>query len=162
MFDRPGEKLKRLAVFDFIGVIIGSIILAFVFGITKTRYGSEFDFLKFLSILLGGFGGAYITALVFYAFGELVDSSERNADATYEMLRILQNSNLKSNASPNTNTPRPSTTHATSNGKAVVPSDFKMKALSDEKPEDWICTYCHTKNKAYELFCDRCSKYRVK
>ena len=146
MFDRPGEKLKLIALIDFILMLLGTIILAFTYGRTIQRYETVFHFGKFLIILVSGSAASYISALFLYGIGEMIDSNEKNADATNEMLAILKNNSFSSDNSNNT--------------RAILPTNFKMSSCSKETIEIWTCTYCHTKNKASSDFCHRCSKYR--
>ena len=76
MFEDPGEKLKKVAVFTFIFSTVAFIILACVFGWDRSHYRySEFLPIPFFSLLIGGPLGSYIASLCLYAFGELVDKS---------------------------------------------------------------------------------------
>ena len=90
MFEEPGEKLKKLAVILFWGIMIVSVILAFTLGIEGVHYTSSvsglvytttvFHDVLFFSLLLGGPLGAYILGLVLSGFGELVENSEKVAE----------------------------------------------------------------------------------
>ena len=68
MFKNPGRKIKNLAMASFIvetiAAIIGGIVLMC----------EDYVFLGFVTIL-GGFFVAYVTALLLYGFGELVENS---------------------------------------------------------------------------------------
>lgn len=75
MFEDPGEKLKKVAVFNFILSTAAFLILACVFGWDRSHYYSEFQPIPFFSLLIGGPLGSYVASLSLYAFGELVDKT---------------------------------------------------------------------------------------
>ncbi len=72
MFDDPGAKLKNVAVIEFAVIAAVSFIMAFVLGI----HGDDFRPLPFFLLLIGGPLFAYLSALVLYGFGELIDNTE--------------------------------------------------------------------------------------
>ena len=81
MFDNPGRKIKTLATVFFWLIIIISVILAFVLGFSKVYdywgdyNGIRFNAVVFFLLLTGGPLVAYIQALLFVGFGELVENS---------------------------------------------------------------------------------------
>lgn len=83
MFENPGSKIKRIAKIGFVLESISVIITAMITAIET----SEVSWL--LTIPLG-IATAYLISLVFYAFGELVSSTEENKDANEELLKINQ------------------------------------------------------------------------
>lgn len=84
MFEDAGGKLKKVADCLLWLGIIASVILAFVFGITKDRYGdNEYHWNIILGVLIGGSLGTYIECLLLAAFGDLVESAE----AVYKMTK---------------------------------------------------------------------------
>ena len=82
MFENPGKKLKKLAEILFILSVVGSVILAFVVGFTRDRYG---DLIlragPFFLVLLGGPVLSYVEYLVLYGFGTLIEKTERTNEA---------------------------------------------------------------------------------
>lgn len=148
MFDKPGEKLKALAIIDFIIMLIASVVLAFIYG--KSGYRNEFNIGLFLLIAVVGSLVGYIFSLVLYAFGELIDSSERNAYNSTELLQLL--SKRESNNG--------SEAYSTAS-KTTLPNSFKMSACVDEPEPDWICPACKTRNKPSTNVCKYCRRDRL-
>lgn len=79
MFNNVGEKIKVIAVLGFVLGIIATIIGAIV------AIGTSF--LSAIGILIFGFFGSYLSVVVIYAFGELVENSTIIATNTGENLR---------------------------------------------------------------------------
>lgn len=147
MFERPGEKLKTLAIIDFVIMLIASVVLAFIYG--KSGYRNEFNIGLFLLIAGVGSLTGYISALVLYAFGELIDSSEKNAYNSAELLRLLNKQESNNN----------SVAHSTVS-KTTLPNSFRMSACVDEPQLDWICPGCRTRNKPSTNVCKYCHRDR--
>ena len=66
MFNNPGDKIKGLAVANFIvdclAAVIGGIVLI----------SNDYGWVGFVTIV-GGLFIAYVTALLLYGFGELIE-----------------------------------------------------------------------------------------
>ncbi|MCR4621525.1 MAG: zinc ribbon domain-containing protein [Clostridiales bacterium] len=77
MFENSGNKLKALSKLLFVLGLIATIIAAIAYSITYDRYGDAdgFRFWQFLIILISGSFSSYITSLLLYAFGNLVDDA---------------------------------------------------------------------------------------
>ncbi|MBR6787364.1 MAG: hypothetical protein IKM26_05550 [Clostridia bacterium] len=84
MFDRPGEKLKTLAIINFVLMLIATVVLACIYA--NSGYLTIGPFLLIAGV--GSFAG-YISSLLLYAFGELIDSCKRNAHNSAELLHLL-------------------------------------------------------------------------
>lgn len=82
MFNDSGNKLKSLAKAVLVISLIATLVLAILLG--KDRF-DDFDFWRFLGILIGGSILSYIEALFLYAFGELVHSAEMSRDHLQQM-----------------------------------------------------------------------------
>lgn len=89
IFNEPGTKIKKFAVILFCVEVVASIVIAFAFGWTRqyTHYfgytfaTTRFNLFNFIVPLLGGPACAYVSNLLLYAFGELVENSEKkNSD----------------------------------------------------------------------------------
>jgi len=89
MFEDPGQKLKSFAKAAFWLTLIGSVILAFVFGIDRSGWRNEINALLFLFPLCGSFT-AYFEGLVLYAFGELVENSYDTRRAAERLFELYQ------------------------------------------------------------------------
>lgn len=83
MFENPGKKLKSLSKIMFWLTIIGSFVLALVFGIDRSYWRDELT-AYFFVFLIGGSILAYVEGLLLYAFGSLVESAEQVAYALEE------------------------------------------------------------------------------
>lgn len=85
-FKNSGRRIKTLAKVCFIILIIASVVLAFVFGwaeessywgyTTYTYFYPE----RFFPILVGGPLYAWISSLLLYGFGELIENSKSAKD----------------------------------------------------------------------------------
>lgn len=85
MFEEPGHKLKTVAkILCWLG-IIGSVIAAVTLG--KDRYG--FNLLSFAMILVIGCVTSYISSLVLYGFGEMIESTSNIFGHTSRILTKL-------------------------------------------------------------------------
>lgn len=85
-----GKTIKKLAeIILFIG-LIGSLICAVIFGKSYGYYGLDLDFLKFIIIFLGGGLSSYISYLLVYGFGTLIESSINTENNSAESLKLLE------------------------------------------------------------------------
>lgn len=71
MFKRPGLLLKKVAVYSFFIEAIAALITAIVIMVENE------DFWLSFAIGLGGFCFAWLSALFLFAFGQLVDNSDK-------------------------------------------------------------------------------------
>lgn len=87
MFEEPGHKLKTVAkILCWLG-IIGTVIAAVTLG--KDRYG-DFDLLSFALILVIGCVTSYISSLVLYGFGEMIENTSGISGHTSRILVKLE------------------------------------------------------------------------
>ena len=89
MFKNPGGKIKKIAIVLFSLSVIASVILAFVFGWTKSYYDGphfrvSFNAVSFFAFLIGGPLVSYVSTLLTIAFGDLVENSQRIKDMVEE------------------------------------------------------------------------------
>ena len=75
MFEDPGKKIKTVAKVLFVVQVIAAVVLAFVFGIERGHYSNYFHAGLFFLILIGGIIFAYISNLILYGFGAIVENS---------------------------------------------------------------------------------------
>lgn len=92
MFDEPGKKIKITAKVLFWLSMIGSLSLGIVFG--RDRYG-DVEFLTFLLIFVSGAVVSFVSSLVLYGFGDVVESASGNAGIAYRIHRDLDEINRK-------------------------------------------------------------------
>lgn len=87
MFENSGNKLKALSKFLFVLGLVATMIAAIAYSITYDRYGDAdgFRFWQFLIILISGSLSSYITSLLLYAFGNLVDDASALRSDVKEM-----------------------------------------------------------------------------
>lgn len=106
MFEEPGYKLKTVAkILCWLG-IIGTVSAAVTLG--KDRYG-DLDLLSFALILVIGCVTSYISSLILYGFGEMIENTSGISGHTSRILVKLegieqsagQHSMDKSSAEPN-------------------------------------------------------------
>ena len=88
-FSNVGDKLKLIAMILFVVEVILSVILAFAFGIRTDEYYSEIEYefypIVFFSILIGGPLAAYLSSLIMYGFGQLLNDIHQTNDITTKL-----------------------------------------------------------------------------
>lgn len=142
MFENSGEKLKILAKILFVLNVIAFIVLAIVFGWEKETvsgwgsYGrlySDYETVfypgRFFPFIIGGPLVSYFECLIIYAFGELVDNTEKT------------NRNLKDFIDWN----KTSTVDAESD-----------RLASKERKSHVTCPSCGEENPGDQMFCFKC------
>ena len=80
MFNDPGTKIKISAKILFWVGVVASVILAIVFGWEEHYSGyskiwTEFKPILFFSLLIGGPISSYLSSLLLYGYGCLVESN---------------------------------------------------------------------------------------
>ena len=86
LFENCGKKLQGIARIFLILGAIASVILAFVFG----RDWGDFDFWRFLAILVGGGAFVYVNSLLIYAFGLIVEKNEGQVSAVRQQGTVVR------------------------------------------------------------------------
>lgn len=84
LFSNPGSRIKRWAIAVFILECIGLVVAFFAMLINQE------PFWQAILILLGGLAAAYILCLFLVAFGQLVQTSEDNAQTNRQILQYLR------------------------------------------------------------------------
>lgn len=100
MFTNPGHKLKIAAhVLFWIG-IVGSIVLAVMFGIVEEQISVYLSYTEtvfragyFFGFLIGGILLTYLESLCLYGFGELIENTTQKEKPVVSMLQDIE-SNL--------------------------------------------------------------------
>ena len=80
-----GERIKNLAIFLGVIVVIGAIILGVVYGRDFGHYDTTFNFGKFLGIVIGVSAGGLIECWLLYAFGDAVSNAQT---AVYKLVEM--------------------------------------------------------------------------
>lgn len=141
MFDRPGETIKSFAIIIFVCTIIVSLIIAISNG-------------KFLLTLLIGFGAGFAEAIILYAFGQLVTSTEEISYRVSECVKLLEE--MKKQAPSNTT----NTDTMTSKPDVTTQKTYSSPiTLQKPKADDAIrCPNCGRMNRIGADSCEACGK----
>ncbi|MBR3084055.1 MAG: zinc ribbon domain-containing protein [Oscillospiraceae bacterium] len=135
MFDKPGEKIQGIAVMLFYGLLIASVVLAFVFGLEDSWGRTVFHAGVFFGILIGGAAYAYLMSLALYAFGSLVDNTE------------VIRSELKTD----------NERKGLESARSFFNRDPAQDVISSKKVKKYkTCPNCGEENPSSELFCHQC------
>lgn len=86
MYENIGGKIKGLAIAAFVTGAIAAVIC----GIIIMTYGLEMFFIGFLTMVIGPFV-AWISSLVLYGFGELIDKANEIEANTWKQIYLLTN-----------------------------------------------------------------------
>ncbi|MDO4747788.1 MAG: zinc ribbon domain-containing protein [Eubacteriales bacterium] len=130
MFNKPGRVLKFVAVGTFFTETLASIITAVVIW-----FNFE-DFLIGLGVLVGGVIVAYISALLLYSFGHLVENSDASVYIASKSTGI-----------------KPEITDFSFKNQIT----FEKKQHTQYIPEGMIaCPKCGTPNDKYNKYCTHC------
>lgn len=85
LFETPGKALQWIAVADYIVLFVAGIVCAFV--LNNGYFG------KAVGYVIGGFVGAYITAVPIYAFGSFVNDTAENKATLLRIEKHLKQTN---------------------------------------------------------------------
>lgn len=80
MFDNIGEKIKELALSIFVIEIIATVIS----GIVMIASGGDGLIIGGIVVIIVGIAASYLSVILIYAFGELVENSSVIANYIYE------------------------------------------------------------------------------
>ena len=132
LFEDSGKVIKKLAIICFFVGVVGSIILAIVYGKAPTGYYNEmsFNFFAFLGFLVGGLLVNFVSSIFLYAFGDLVDNVKTMA---------RNNSPVRNDSA--------STTEKNNNN-------------SINYADTWVCKKCGARNPKSKMSCKDCGEYR--
>ena len=145
MFNDPGDKIKKISIAWFIILTIASVILAFALGIDSYRgFCAEY----FFPLLIGGPLFAYVSGLLLYGFGELVEGSAPHPFRQFYTSTVNSTqsttTHTSSESSP-TETPVTTMTPAdtpdlpvVSNMTASEVAAFALKYSTDKGMEDYL------------------------
>ena len=150
MFENPGGKIKGLAVAAFAVEALGSFITGIVLW-------EDLGALALL-IMLGGILVAYVTALLFYGFGELIESSTQSRDLLLAgEEREKEKSKQAFDPQPAVKKPAPV---AAPSPNAVKPAMVQPKTVvAEAKPVDEnmiACGACGTVQRKNRNICFNC------
>ncbi len=133
MYENVGEKIKSLAitiaVIEFLLTAIPGIILMAT---------DESMILTGLIVIIVGFIVAWLSSLLLYGFGELIELTASNERNTRSILNLLKQKELSTPASAN------------------APQGAKSEPLYTE--ESIVCPACNFKQPAYRTVCFHCGK----
>ena len=139
MFENAGRKIKSIAKAWF----VIQCVAAFVGGIAVISADEDLVLL-FLLILGGGFLVAWISSLLLYGFGEIVDTA-------------IENRYVRKVA------PQPKTVvNCGNSGVQRVPTQPQAQSTAPHQAvagsDSWVCPACKTKNLATRTTCWSCGK----
>ena len=138
MFHKIGEKIKLAAILLF----IVEALPAFIYGIRilAKDYNSTYTTIGTLLLIIGPII-AYVSAIMLYGFGELVESSRENAETSKKILK-----NLETNPQP-----------VQPNVSKEEPSD-EPTPVKKPLPQlhSWRCACCG--NRRNQSPCEHCGK----
>ncbi len=94
MFNNVGKKLKTLAVIAFIGGVIISTLFAFLAAYLLITFDDKpmlilLGIIVFIVIEAIGILISWLTVLMLYAFGELVDTNQIQVKQNYAIIKLL-------------------------------------------------------------------------
>ena len=125
-----GERIKNMAIFLGVIVVIGAIILGIVYGRDFESYKTPFSFGKFLGIALGVSAGGLIECWLLYAFGDAVSNAQTAVEKIYKL------------------------------EKRIADMQDSMKAMpgyrSTAETGGWTCKRCGHRNRAMDMTCTDC------
>ena len=145
MYKDIGKKIKGLAFASF---IIETVAL-FVTGMVVLVNDPDYSPLA-LAFMLGGPLAAYLSSLILYGFGELVDK-------VCDIEKRLTNSTCK--PTPSALTTNPNETHKQSFGEWVESNKQHPTNNPVNNPVNnavWVCTSCGQKNANTRTTCLKC------
>lgn len=167
MFDNIGTKVKGLATLVFVLGAIVSMVGGAAAGIGAGGFGG---FMLFLIIVGVGIVSAYLSVMLLYAFGDLVEKTQRNAEYLSYISEVIGNvdvniveiANGKSGAKQNA----PSTgSQSYTNNAAPANTSGKLARIANSMNTNgaaskWRCSECDTSNDGATSVCRGCGKSR--
>ena len=139
MFNNIGSKIKTIAVIFFTIEMLGIIISALV--------ACGEDFFAGAIIFVVGFMAAYLSVILIYAFGELVENSSIIAANTYGMSSSSNHPFLNANSASSIGGANQVPINPNSTGSSMHPL-FKEEPpiKKDTTPDYWVCQNCGRAN----------------
>ena len=152
MFNNPGDKIKGLAVANFIvdclAAVIGGIVLI----------SNDYGWVGFVTIV-GGLFIAYVTALLLYGFGELIENSSylKTKEKEPEILPNFNRSVTQPSATPQPKavTPPQPSTASDAKKESVVP-EGPVTPIVSSTDGNVICPNCGCSQVSNRKVCWRC------
>ena len=160
MFDHIGKKIKTLAIVIFVIGIIFSVFIGMFIGEVYAEVNAALAFFLFLVVVAIGITVSWLSVLLFYGFGELVDQSmdmtkrqEETHAALEEILLLLkegQGTSPRQNTPPRQNPPSRQETY-TPGTKSYAPSSapYARKVTDMPDPEGKL-PFCDAEEKKHE------------
>ena len=157
MFENSGQKLQRLAYIFFALCCMAGVICFFVFG-SDWRYGWGLSFAFLIACVAGG----WLTSLIIYAFGELVENSKTNRETNQEILQYLKNMEYHNmQRHEPASTLKPDEKVSVKAEKSDKETEKKYNApIMTAGSNIWICPECGTKNCLQDNKCQQCAYHR--
>ena len=144
-----GERIKNMAIFLGVIVVIGAIILGIVYGRDFESYKTPFSFGKFLGIALGVSAGGLIECWLLYAFGDAVSNAQTAVEKIYELEKRIADMQDSMKAMPGGQGGR-------SIGSAAPASAAPVWYRSTAETGGWTCKRCGHRNRATDMTCTDC------
>ena len=151
MFSNIGKKIKDFAQIMFVVEVIGSLISAGIIGFKNV--GGAVGFLVFLLLGVLFFGGAYLSVIFIYGFGDLVDNAERIRE---NIESVRWNDRVEANTEPERKYGAPAAYNLS--GKPI----FKdHESANQNTAGGWTCMRCGAQNKNNSSTCTNCGMQRT-
>lgn len=131
MFENAGKKVKDIAMVLFAVELLGVIIVAIQS--SRSYYSDEFDFWRFILIAGIGFVVSYVSVIAIVAFGELVENSNRCANALERMQHYVKNNSGASGIVSDSNV---------SKVEPIFRDESSSKPTDGVKSGFWVCPQC--------------------
>ena len=149
LYANIGKKLKSWAVSIFIVEAIGAIITGITMLVNDLGWG--------WLVLLVGPVAAWLSTLVLYAFGELVDKTCDNETNTQNIEKLLQQM-LTVQKSPSSNEPAPTAAKkkSTPTPKAEMHVGQTAQVIKNEETDTITCSLCGFAQPASRKVCWQC------
>ena len=153
MFDNSGGKIKIVAViFAILGiltcVICGLVILA------ETFMG--------IVVIIVGSLSMFVSSLVLYAFGVIVESIEQINYNVSDISSSLRRQQRATSQKPSTTKVggATSTTKVSGATSSISYNPTKPRVKTPTERKDWVCRKCGCLNSSLKIMCSDCGEYK--
>ena len=152
MFEDIGKKIKGLALGVFWLETIGALIAGFAF----MAMDEDLIGYGFLTMIVGPLA-AWLSTLMLYAFGELVDKSSQNEENSCQILAILTKQKENTD-SKETHKPQPATIPNSNSQAKPINAEGEDPVEAEIRDNQKVCPVCGMVQNADRRVCWKCSQ----